>query len=117
MDDSGLLGILAGLAIVAAVGVVGTGVYLYAVDYKMTADVQDKECGLGSLNVISVRTRILSIDHDVQGVPEHECGIIRIGDEVQYQIRTKHTTIYRNGDCFYDSITGPGCGKGPVSLL
>ncbi len=116
MDDSGAVGLLATIAIVAIVGVVGTGAALYATDYALTADVEDKQCGV-SLNVISVKTRFLGIDHDVVGVPQHECGIIQVGDEVEYHIRTKHTTVYRNGDCFYDSETGPGCGSGPLPIL
>lgn len=116
MDDSGALGILSTIVLVAILGAAGTGAVLYATDYALTADVQDKQCG-ASLNVISVKTRFLGIDHDVVGVPQHECGIIQVGDEVQYHIRTKHTTVYRDGECFYDSVTGPGCGSGPLALL
>ena len=117
MDDSGLLGALAAIAILAVVGVVGVGAYLYSTDYALQADVQDKQCGLGSLNVVSVHTHMLGIDHDVVGVPQHECTMIRVGDEVQYHIRSKHTTVYRDGDCFYDSEMGPGCGTGPLALV
>jgi hypothetical protein len=116
-DDAGLLGAVAAAAILVLVGLVGVGAYLYSTDYALRADVQGKECGLGSLNVVSVHTRTLGIDHDVVGVPQHECSIIQVGDEVQYHVRTQHTTIYRDGECFYDSETGPGCGKGPLFLL
>lgn len=116
MDDSGAIGLLATIALVAVVGVVGTGAVLYATDYALRADVQDKECN-ASLNIISVKTRLFGIDHDVEGVPQHECGLIQVGDEVEYHIRTKHTTVYRDGECFYDSVTGPGCGSGPLALL
>ncbi|HUR24910.1 MAG TPA: hypothetical protein VM327_02720 [Candidatus Thermoplasmatota archaeon] len=117
MDGSGLLGLLAAVAILGVVGVVGVGVYLYTTDYAMRADVQDKQCGLGAGNVVSVHTRVLGIDHDVVGVPQHECTIIRVGDEVEYHLRTKHTTIYRDGSCFYDSQSGPACGRGPLALV
>ena len=116
MDDSGAIGILATIALVALVGVVGTGAVLYATDFALRADVQDKQCG-ASLNVISVKTRLFGIDHDVVGVPQQECGLIQVGDEVEYHIRTKHTTVYRDGECFYDSVSGPGCGAGPLALL
>jgi hypothetical protein len=116
-DDSGLLGVLAAIAILAVVGLVGVGAYLYSTDYALRADVQDKQCGLGSLNVVSIHTRTLGIDHDVVGVPQHECDLIQVGDEVQYHIRSKHTTVYRDGSCVYDSDTGPGCGRGPLALV
>jgi hypothetical protein len=116
MDESGLLGALSAVVILVVVGFIGVGSYLYATDYSMTADVQGKHCG-GVLNVVSVKTRTLGIDHDVEGVPQHECGIIQVGDEVHYRIRSKQTTIYRDGECFYDSVTGPGCGSGPLGLL
>ena len=116
MDDSGALGVIVGIVVAIAFAGAGVGAALYATDYSLTADVQDKQCGL-SLNIISVKTRWFGIDHDVEGVPQHECGIVQVGDEVQYHLRSKHTTIYRNGECFYDSETGPTCGAGPLALI
>ena len=117
MDDAGLLGAIAAVAILVVVGAVGAVAYAYASDYVMQADVKDKECGLGSLNVVSVHTRTFGIDHDVVGVPQDECSFIQVGDEVRYHIRSKQTTIYRDGECVYDSVSGPGCGAGPLALV
>jgi hypothetical protein len=116
VDDSGLLGALAAIAILVVAGTVGVGVYLYSTDYTMTADVQDKQCGL-SLNVVAIKTRLLGIDHAVEGVPQHECNLIQVGDEVRYKVRSQQTSIYRNGSCFYDSVDGPGCGKASLAFL
>ncbi|HJQ92821.1 MAG TPA: hypothetical protein VJ874_00890 [Candidatus Thermoplasmatota archaeon] len=117
MDDSGLLGTIAAVAILAVVGVVALGAFAYSTDYTLSADVKGKECGLGALNVVSVETRALGIDHDVEGVPQRECSFIEVGDQVDYRIRSKHTTIYRDGDCVYDSVSGPGCGAGPLAFV
>lgn len=117
MDDSGLLGAVAAVAILAVVGLVGAAAYAYSSDYVLQADVTGKECGLGSLNVVSVQTRTFGIDHDVVGVPQQECSYIQVGDEVRYHIRSKQTTLYRDGECVYDSVSGPGCGAGPLAAL
>ena len=117
MDDEGLLGIVAAVAILAIVGTVAVGVYAYSTDYTLSADVKGKQCGQGSLNVVSVHTRAFGIDHDVVGVPQQECAFIQVGDQVDYRIRSKQTTIYRDGDCVYDSVSGPGCGAGPLAFV
>jgi hypothetical protein len=114
MDDSGGLGALAAIAILVGVGLVGTAVVLYAIDYKMTADVQDKSCGGPVIpdvkNVVHIKTRILGIDHDVNGIPDQQCLLLSEGDYVEYHIRTKHTTLYRsNGACVYDNEDGTKC--------
>lgn len=116
-DDSGLLGAILAVAILVVVGFVGAAGYAYASDYALQADVQGKRCGLGSLNVVSIRTRTFGIDHDVEGVPQQQCQIIQVGDEVRYHIRSKQTTLYRDGDCVYDSVSGPGCGAGPLAFI
>jgi hypothetical protein len=115
MDDSGAIGVLAALALVVVGGLVVTGAVLYATDFAIDAEVHDKRCG-AAINVISVETRLFGIDHDVQGVPQHECGLIEVGDQVEYHIRTGHTTVYRDGGCFYDSINGP-CAGNPLAYL
>src|SRR5687768_1160751 len=96
-DDSGLFGAIVAVAILVVVGLVGAAGYAYTSDYALEADVKDKRCGLGSLNVVSIRTRTFGIDHDVEGVPQQQCQIIQVGDEVRYHIRSKHTTLYRDG--------------------
>lgn len=113
-DEAAAIGMLALIGLVVVGGAVVVGGSLYAADYKLSADVTGKECGGGALNTISVKTKALGIDHDVQGVPPEECRFIQVGDEVDYRIRTKQTTVYRDGVCVYDSVTGPGCGQGPV---
>lgn len=109
----GVIGIAVTLLLVAAGGVVAVGGVLYASDYGLQADVQDKHCGL-SINVISVKTDLFGIEHDVAGVPEHECGIIQVGDRVVYHVRSQHTILYRDGQVCYDSETGPAvaCAAG-----
>jgi hypothetical protein len=114
MDDAAALGLVAGILIALAVGAVGTGVYLYATDYMLTADVQDKACG-GPIvpdvqNVVAIKTRMLGIDHEVKGIPDQQCLLLNEGDYVEYHIRTKHTTLYRsNGACVYDTEAGTAC--------
>lgn len=115
MDESALLGALAAVAIVAVIGVGGTAGYFYATDYALEADVKGKQCGgplaQDLLNVVSVRTSLFGIDHDVSGIPDRECTILSEGDRVVYHIRTKHTLLYdAEGDCVYDSEKGVGCG-------
>jgi hypothetical protein len=117
MDDSGLLGAVAAVAILAVVGLVGVAAFAYTSDYALQADVKGKECSLGALNVVSVQTRTFGIDHDVVGVPQHECTLVQVGDEVRYHVRSKQTTLYRDGECVYDSVSGPGCGAGPLALV
>src|SRR5688572_20685708 len=113
----GIPGIAAAAAILVVVGLVGVAGFAYASDYVLEADVKGKECNLGSLNVVSVQTRTFGIDHDVVGVPHQECSYIQVGDEVRYHIRTKQTTLYRDGECVYDSVSGPGCGAGPLGFV
>jgi hypothetical protein len=116
-DASGLLGALAAIAILVVVGALGAVAWAYSTDYVLEADVKGKRCGLDSLNVVSIHTRTFGIDHDVVGVPQDECTFIQVGDEVRYHIRSKHTTIYRDGECVYDSVSGPGCGAGPLGFV
>jgi hypothetical protein len=81
------------------------GAALWATDYKVTADVEDKRCD--ALQV-TVRTRQLGIEHTVQDVPLAQCLLLEPGDYVEYRIRTQRTTLYdATGDCVYDSVTGP----------
>ncbi|MFA5943941.1 MAG: hypothetical protein WC876_05700 [Candidatus Thermoplasmatota archaeon] len=114
MDDSGALGVIVGIVVALALAAVGGGVYLYATDYKMTADVKDTSCG-GPIvpdvqNVVAIKTRTLGIDHDVKGIPDQQCLLLVEGDYVEYHIRTKHTTLYRsNGACVYDTEKGTAC--------
>lgn len=122
MDDSGVLGLVALLAIGGGALVVGTGIYLYASDYVLTADVTDKEChgpSSGLLNTVSVKTRAFGIDRTVAGIGFDQCQIVGEGDYVEYHIRTKRTTLYdADGSCLYDTETGAFCGQGaPAGLL
>ena len=122
MDSHGALGLLASIAILAGVGAVGTGVYLYATDYMLAADVKDAACG-GPLvpdlkNVVAVKTRTFGIDHEVNGIPDQQCLLLSEGDYVEYHIRSKHTTLYRsNGACVYDTETGTACAGASRSAL
>ena len=106
----GILGIAVAVVVVAIAGVGGTAGYLYATDYELKADVTGTDC---LVNTVSVHTRTFGIDHDVQGVPQDQCNILEPGDYVEYRIRTKQTTLYREGQCIYDSVTGPWCGNPP----
>jgi hypothetical protein len=115
MDDGGLVGAIAAVALVLVGGTVGTGAYLYATDYALKADVQDTLC-LGPLapdeqNAVSVKTRAIGLDHDVKGIPDQECQLVSKGNYVEYHLRTKHTTLYERegGDCIYDSLSGIFC--------
>jgi hypothetical protein len=115
MDDAGLVGAIAAVAVVLVGGTAGTGAYLYATDYALKADVQDTLC-LGPAapdgqNTVSVKTRVLGLDHDVAGIPDQQCPLISKGNYVEYHVRTKHTTLYERegGDCIYDSLTGLLC--------
>ena len=115
MDDSGLVGVVVGLVVLAVVGVGGTAVYLYATDYAMKADVQDTSCAGpladDQLNVVTVKTDLFGMDHDVAGVPDRECTLLSPGDRVVYHVRTKHTILYdAEGNCLYDSVNG-FCGS------
>jgi hypothetical protein len=122
VDDLGALGLVAGILIFVAVGAVGTGVYLYATDYMLTADVQQTACGGPVVpdvkNVVAVRTRMLGIDHEVKGIPDQQCLLLSEGDYVEYHIRSKHTTLYRsNGACVYDTEAGTACAGVSRSAL
>lgn len=115
MDDAALVGTLVVIGLVLVGGAVGTGAYLYATDYVLKADVQDKLC-LGPVapddgNVVSVKTRVLGLDHDVKGIPDQQCQLLSEGNYVEYHVRTKHTTLYERegGKCIYDSLTGIFC--------
>lgn len=117
----GLLGILGAVVAVAVLGGVATVGYLYATDYAMEADVQEKQCQGPAvddlLNVVSVKTRLFGLDHDVAGVPDPQCTLLQPGDRVVYHVRSKHTTLYDSeGRCRYDSETGVFCGDA-ASLL
>lgn len=119
MDDHALVGILAGVAGLLVAGTLGTGGYLYASDYALQADVRATHCSVPS---ITVKTDALGIEHDVTGITVDECTKLLPGDHAVYHVRTKHTTIYRGGSCFYDSETGPLCGQAgpsaaPLGLL
>jgi hypothetical protein len=107
----GLPGLVLTLVLVLVGGAAATGAVLYATDYTMEADVTDKDC---TLALVSVETRLFGIDHDVAGVPVQQCSILQVGDFVEYRIRSKHTTLYRDGQCIYDSETGTGCGAVPL---
>ena len=115
MDDAALVGVLVVAALVVFGGIVGTGAYLYATDYVLKADVQDTLC-LGPLqpddaNVVSVKTRVLGLDHDVKGIPDQQCQLLSEGNYVEYHVRSRHTTLYEEegGRCIYDSLTGVLC--------
>ena len=115
MDDAGLVGVLVSVAVVLVVGVGGTAAYLYATDYTLKADVEGKQCGPLE-NVVSIHTRAFGIDHDVKDIPDQECSLLQPGDYVEYRIRSQRTTLYRDGDCLYDSLTGPHCGQGTFPI-
>lgn len=121
MDDSGI-GIVAGLllagvAIVALVAVVG-GI-LWATDYGLEATVVDKDCSGGLLggasgSSVTVETKAFGIAHTMRDFPDAQCHGLRAGDDgnfVRYHIRTGHTTLYERegGDCIWDSRTGVVC--------
>ena len=110
----GLFGILVTVALVGVAGLGGTAAYLYATDYAMEADVKATDCkGPATddlLNVVAIKTRTFGIDHAVKGIPDQQCNLLQAGDHVVYHVRTKHTTIYRDGEVCYDSDTGPGIG-------
>ena len=115
MDDSALVGVIAIVALVLVGGTVATGGYLYATDYTLKADVQDKLC-LGPLapddgNTVSVKTRLLGLGHDVTGIPDQQCQLLSEGNYVEYRIRSRHTTLYEKegGKCIYDTVTGILC--------
>lgn len=109
MDDAGLLGIAVAVAIVLAVGAVGTGAYLYASDWKAEATVQE-DCAGGST---PVKTKLFGIEHTVTGIPAQQCLLLKEGAFVEHRVRSKHTTLYEyeGGRCVYDTIKGPFCGQ------
>jgi hypothetical protein len=118
MDDSGLVGTAVALVVLAVLGAGATAVYLYSADYALKAEVQDTSCAGpladDRLNVVAVKTDLLGVDHDVAGVPDRECTLLRPGDRVVYHVRTKHTILYdAEGNCLYDSVNG-FCGGLPL---
>ena len=115
MDDAAFVGTIVTITVLLAAGAAGTAGYLYATDYVLKADVQDTLC-LGPLqpddaNVVSIKTRVLGLHHDVSGLPDQQCNLLSKGNFVQYHIRTRHTTLYETegGRCIYDSLTGVLC--------
>jgi hypothetical protein len=115
VDDSGLVGVIVAIVAVLAAATAGTAGYLYATDAILKADVKGTLC-LGPLqpdddNTISVKTRLLGLDHDVTGVPDQECQLVDQGNYVEYHVRSRHTTLYerQGGKCIYDTLTGVLC--------
>ena len=121
----GLFGILVTAGLVAVGGTAAVGAYLYATDYAMEADVKGTDCQGPAvddlLNVVAIKTKTLGIDHAVKGIPDQQCQLMQAGDHVVYHVRSKHTTLYRNGEVCYDSEAGPGiaclAGNAPGFLV
>lgn len=103
-----LVGTIAGILVLTAVG---TGVYLYASDYKVGATVQDTNC---ADNEVMVKTKQFAITHTVKDVPFTECSQLAPGSFVEYYVRSQRTTLYASegGECLYDTQSGVRCGKG-----
>jgi hypothetical protein len=111
VDDSGAIGLVGILLIVALGGTAATGIGLYVADFGLTANVRDTEC---SVPLVTVQTEIGDIEHDVTTISADQCLKLAPGDHAVYHIRTQRTTIYRGGVCFYDTETGTLCGQAPV---
>jgi hypothetical protein len=106
-----MIGVLGIVVLVAVGGVAVTGVSLYVADFGLEADVNGTEC---SVPAVTVETTLGGIEHDVTAIPADQCVKLAPGDHAVYHIRTKHTTIYRGGICFYDTETGTLCGQATV---
>jgi hypothetical protein len=107
----GLFNVIGTIAGILVLGAVGTGVYLYATDYKIQATVQETDCAAGE---VVVETKLFSITHTVKDVPFAECSQLAPGSFVEYYLRSQRTTLYASegGPCIYDTKTGVRCGQG-----
>lgn len=85
---------------------VATGVFLYATDYAVEAEVTGKNCN-GTTTTVTVETRVGGLTETIP-VSRTECLVIRPGNFVHYHIRSERTIIYEKdpavgGRCVYDT--------------
>lgn len=102
----GIVGKILGLVLLILVLMVATGVFLYATDYAVEAEVIGKNCQ-GRPTTVTVETRIGGLT-EIVPVTSTECLVIQRGNYVQYHIRTERTVIYEKdpalgGRCVYDT--------------
>ncbi|HEX9817079.1 MAG TPA: hypothetical protein VGB18_08870 [Candidatus Thermoplasmatota archaeon] len=102
----GIVGKILGLVLLIVVLLVATGVFLYATDYPVEAQVTGKNCN-GTATTVTVETRIGGFTETVP-VSRTECFVIQTGNFVHYHIRSERTVIYEKdpafgGRCVYDT--------------
>lgn len=104
----GIVGKILGLVLLILVLLVATGVFLYASDYAVAAEVREKDCE-GIEPTVTVETKIGGLT-EVVPVTSTECFVIQRGHFVQYHIRSERTIIYEKdpslgGRCVYDTAS------------
>jgi hypothetical protein len=107
----GIVGKILGLVLLVLVLVVATGVFLYATDYPVKAEVVEKECQPVPPDPpsVTVKTRLGRLSETVP-VTATECLVIQAGNFVEYHIRSERTIIYERdpslgGRCVYDTAS------------
>ena len=105
----GIVGKLLGLVLLIVVLLLTTGVFLYANDYAVEAEVIGKDCQPRAPDPpsVTVETKVGGLTETVP-VTSTECAIIQRGNFVYYHIRSERTIIYERdpaagGRCVYDT--------------
>lgn len=105
----GIVGKILGLVLLVVVLLVATGVFLYATDYPVAAEVTEKDCEAIPNPVVTVKTKLGGLTEKVL-ITATECFVIQRGHFVEYHIRSERTIIYDKdpalgGRCVYDTAT------------
>lgn len=113
----GIVGsLISGIVSIALVGATVVGVAWYF-DYGIQANVVDHHCNApvgfaadSGTSVVTIKTKLLNIQHDVTGLDNSQCLQIQDGNFIIYHLKSGRTSIYQseNGPCIYDSVGGAG---------